>query len=311
MNKYSLVTLATVAAVISASALGPSFAQKNNGVDLSDPFKAGLHFMNNNDYVSAVGYFQKAVEGKYKESSIAHYYLANALWKRGRKDDALISYAKSYLFDPTGQPAKHAVRVLRHYSGRVKTIASKKELTPKVRKVVRAAGIDEASLEKASKKNRPASPSGSLIDKNQLQTVEKRMPKLTPFNPDQSNAKDFWKWHPRDQADFLPVAEARMEQAKIDLRATLQVFEKAKFEASRILPQNRNHGESAEEFKRRSKEQRDKYNEIMRPYRQDVADRTTFANDTISVRNRAWLMWGQERDIPYLAMPEEAKKASK
>lgn len=314
MKKCFLAVTATVLAqtFLFGGIIAPVSAQlvSKKTADLSDPFKAGLHFMNKNDYVSAVGYFQKAVNGKYKECAIAHYYLANALWKRGRKDDALISYAKAYLLDPTGQTASHSVRVLRHYSGRVKAIASKRELTPKVRKVVRAAGIDEASLEKSSKANRPDKSADSMIDKKQLATVKSRMPAVGTFRPDNPNLKTFMSWASGAQADFLPTAEARMERAKANLRGYLRTFEKAKFEASRILPKHRNHGESEADFKRRSKEQTDMYNELMKPYREAVADRTTFANETITMRNRAWLMWGQERDIPYLALPAGAKKVT-
>lgn len=312
MKKYFVAATAALLAqsFLLGSIATPAVAgqKAKQSVDLSDPFKAGLHFMNKNDYVSAVGYFQKAVAGNYKDCAIVHYYLANALWKRGRKDDALISYAKSYLLDPSGQTAAHSVRVLRHYSGRVKTLASQRELTPKVRKVVRAAGINEKELEKKAKSRGPAKTNGSMIDKKQLATVQSRMPKLNKFTPGKPTAQTFFSWIPRAQADFLPQAEARMESAKASLRQSIGVFERAKFEASRILPKHRNHGESEADFKARSKQQTDKYNEIMRPFRQDVSDRTTYANESISMRNRAWTMWGQERDIPYLQVPAAAQK---
>lgn len=264
--------------------------------------------MNKNDYVSAVGYFQKAVKGKYKECSIAYYYLANALWKRGRKDDALIAYGKSYYFDPTGQTAKHSVRVLRHYSSQVKRIAVKKGMTPKVKKVVKAAGINEASFKKEANKRNPEKPSGSLINQKKLDRIVSKLPDVNHQKPAHPDAPTFWTWGPGVQADYLPSVETRLERSRNSLNQAVENFRDAKRFAAQILPRHKRHGESNEHFTMRSKQQRDKYDELMQPYREEIASRTNYVNDLISMRNRAWLMWGQERDIPYIAAPPEAKK---
>ncbi len=250
-----------------------------NAVAPAGDFKAGVKLYESGDFGSAVSFLTAAVRAKDSSNADAHYYLANALMRLNRVDDALREYRESYKLNPRGPMGAYCLRVINHYSG---TRPAAPMPSPASSAAVPAAPTTNpvAQSPSQSESSQTARPVVNLIE---VERVKSSMPRLTTFRSDSPHLADILNWSVTARANYVTDAQSRLDQARYRLDEAQEVVRNAEYRARGLVPSARTYGETEVHFNARVGAGHAKFEELVAPYRAELEARSRGLSEANSI----------------------------
>lgn len=226
----------------------------------------GIEFYNRKDYASAQDYLYKAVTGEFKNTAIAHYYLANSLVQLRRINAALDEYQTCYSLAPYS-----------NFSGYCREMLMKHGRNPDEKGGTASKGSDVAGspLGKEKQSATPAITESNAITDPELSKLSARLPKLIVLSKETPSASDIMAGNKYYRASFIAEAEQRKERANEKLEQSRQALSKAEFLVHSYVPSAKSFGEADDEFRKRRDEAEKAVETLLNPFRENVKEAET------------------------------------
>lgn len=250
----------------------------------SNAFKAGVKYFKSGDYASSAGYLKKAVSGRYKNNSSAHYWYGSALLKQNKLEEALHEFATAYGLSPNTSTGANSLKTLKYYRQRIK---QSKDLNAYVKSQLRT--------EHPSNSYQPEmiSPSIQLtaeeeVDQDKLRAVKRELKPVVNHSQPGPTLSQFSSWPITQQANYVYAgAYQAVSQAESNVQSAKQQLRQAKARAHRLVPTFRKYGDSDAQFKARVSAAKKVYDDLIRPYQKEVQNCSKQLTEAITIRNRA------------------------
>lgn len=253
--------------------------------EYNNSFKAGVTYYQKGDFKTASGYLRQAVSGEYRSNPSAHYWLASALLKENRIDEAMVAFAEAYSLSPHTEVGHNSLKALQMYKTRIKQSERlKTQVSSLVRRSMSASPSRSPAPGNAYEVQEPV----QLVDQGKLRSIKNQLRPIQKHNRPGPSPSDFGAWPVTQQANYVySGAFQAISQARSDISDAQKQLSEAQARANGLVPTFRAYGEEEAKFEERKEASKKAYSQLLEPYRKELEKCTKHLNDAITIKNRA------------------------
>lgn len=230
----------------------------------ADQLREGISYYNSKNFSAAQDTLSKAVAGEFKQSALAHYYLANSLMQLRKTNAALVEYEQAYQLAPYSTFSGYCREMLMRHA----------KTAPATVRVPSSSAQRNAGFEPGSASNPVADVSADKkpFDDDTLRQLASRMPPIPKPEIENPPASVVLASSPQERFQFLNESLARKNRALEKLEQARTLLAKATTQSHSQIVSARAFGESDNDLKLRRENSEKLVNSLIEPFRNNVTN---------------------------------------
>ncbi|MBC7997482.1 MAG: tetratricopeptide repeat protein [Leptolyngbya sp.] len=230
----------------------------------ADQLREGIVFYDKKNYAAAQDVLSKAVTGEFRQSALAHYYLANSLMQLRRTNAAVVEYEQAYQLAPFSTFSGYCRQMLTRYG----------KTAPSVVKVpsassARSIGPDTVSNDSAaggiSSEKKP-------FEEDLLRQLASRMPPIPKPEIENPPTSVILAGTLFEKSQFISEALARKNRATERLEQARALLTRAEAQSHSQIVSARSFGETDAALKERRANSEKLVSDLVQPFRNNVTN---------------------------------------
>lgn len=230
----------------------------------ADLLREGIGLYDKKNYAGAQDVLSKAVTGEFRQSALAHYYLANSLMQLRRTNAALFEYEQAYQLAPFSTFSGYCRQMLSRYG----------KSAPSVVKVPSASSARSASPDVASGESHvgDATSEKKPFEEDLLRQLASRMPPIPKPEIENPPASVILAGTPFEKYQFLSEALARKNRAAERLEQARALLTRAEAQSHSQIVSARSFGETDVQLKERRANSEKLANSLVEPFKNNITN---------------------------------------
>lgn len=230
----------------------------------ADQLREGISFYDKKNYAAAQDVLSKAVTGEFRQSALAHYYLANSLMQLRRTNAAVVEYEQAYQLAPFSTFSGYCRQMLSRYG----------KSAPSVVKVPSASGARSIGPGNASSD----SPEGEIssekkpFEEDLLRQLASRMPPIPKPEIENPPASVILAGTLFEKSQFISEALARKNRAAERLEQARALLTRAEAQSHSQIVSARSFGETDAQLRERRANSEKLVTSLVQPFRNNITN---------------------------------------